>query len=167
MLIKFFGFIYNVFLYFSSRDFFSRVRVQSLKYRGAQIGVGVKVQGSVRLLGCKNIILKDGVFLGEGVRIVAYDEGVTIGENCLVASGCIFITRTHIYESKNTPISSQGYASRRISVGDDVWFGFNCVILPGVSVGTGAIIAANSVVTRDVPSYTVYGGAPARHLRDR
>ena len=49
-------------------------------------------------------------------------------------------------------------------VGNDVWIGRNSVILPGVHIGDGAVIAAQSVVSRDVPPYTVYGGNPARFL---
>ena len=52
-------------------------------------------------------------------------------------------------------------------VGNDVWIGRESVILPGVTIGDGAIIAAYSVVSRDVPPYTVYGGDPARLLRRR
>ena len=52
-------------------------------------------------------------------------------------------------------------------VGNDVWIGRNSVILPGVHIGDGAVIAAQSVVSRDVPPYTVYGGNPARFLKDR
>ena len=54
-----------------------------------------------------------------------------------------------------------------IVIGNDVWIGRNSVILPGVRIGDGAIIAAQSVVARDVPAYTVARGNPARHLKDR
>ena len=52
-------------------------------------------------------------------------------------------------------------------VGNDVWIGRNSVILPGVHIGDGAVIAAQSVVSRDVPPYTVYGGNPSRFLKER
>ncbi|MGE5362681.1 MAG: CatB-related O-acetyltransferase [Bacteroidota bacterium] len=54
-----------------------------------------------------------------------------------------------------------------IVVGNDVWIGFECLIMPGVTIGDGAIIASRSVVTRDVPPYTIVGGAPARTIRKR
>ena len=52
-------------------------------------------------------------------------------------------------------------------VGNDVWFGRECVVMPGVKIGDGAIIAAYSVVAKDVPPYTVFGGNPARLLKRR
>ena len=52
-------------------------------------------------------------------------------------------------------------------VGNDVWFGRNCVILPGVKIGDGAIVAAHSVVTKDVAPYTLVGGNPAKPLKKR
>jgi acetyltransferase-like isoleucine patch superfamily enzyme len=56
---------------------------------------------------------------------------------------------------------------RGIHVGDDVWFGANVTVLDGVTVGSGAVVAAQSVVTRDVPAGVVVGGVPARPLRNR
>lgn len=52
-------------------------------------------------------------------------------------------------------------------IGNDVWIGYDAVIMPGVTIGDGAIIAARSVVVGDVPPYSVYGGNPARLLRKR
>ena len=52
-------------------------------------------------------------------------------------------------------------------IGNDVWIGYDCLIMPGVRIGDGAIIAARSVVTADVPAYTVVGGNPARRIKDR
>ena len=52
-------------------------------------------------------------------------------------------------------------------IGNDVWLGYEATIMPGVSIGDGAIIAAKSVVTRDVPPYTIYGGNPAQLIRQR
>jgi acetyltransferase-like isoleucine patch superfamily enzyme len=54
-----------------------------------------------------------------------------------------------------------------VTIGDDVWIGCNAVILPGVRIGRGAVVAAGSVVTRDVPEYAIVGGIPARILKQR
>lgn len=52
-------------------------------------------------------------------------------------------------------------------IGNDVWIGRESVIMPGVTIGDGAIIAAYSIVTKDIPAYTVYGGNPAKKIKDR
>lgn len=57
--------------------------------------------------------------------------------------------------------------SRRVEVGHDVWIGHGAVILPGISLGNGAVVGANAVVTRDIPPFTISAGIPARRLRDR
>ncbi len=54
-----------------------------------------------------------------------------------------------------------------ILIGNDVWIGSNVVILGGVTIGDGAIIASGAVVTKDIPSFKIYGGIPAKHLKDR
>jgi len=64
----------------------------------------------------------------------------------------------------NTPIDRKG---RRTLIGSDVWIGANAIVLPGVTIGDGAIVAAGSVVSRDVPPYAIVGGVPARVIRFR
>ena len=58
-------------------------------------------------------------------------------------------------------------SSKRVTIGNDVWIGHGAVILPGVSIGTGAVIGANAVVTKDVPPYMIVAGVPAKILRPR
>ncbi len=62
----------------------------------------------------------------------------------------------------------QGYSEeKQIVVGDDVWLGYGAIILPGVTIGDGAIIGAGTVVTKDVPPYAIVGGNPAKVIRFR
>ncbi|WP_224766951.1 CatB-related O-acetyltransferase [Janibacter melonis] len=67
------------------------------------------------------------------------------------------------YETVDSSVSRRG----PISVGDDVWIGTNAIILSGVSIGVGSVIAAGAVVTKDVQPYTVVGGVPARKIKMR
>ncbi len=101
-----------------------------------------------------------------GACIHAY-ECVRIGANCLIAAN------TQIFDGSGHDLCMDDPARRRLSVGsskavhidDDVWIGANCIIMPGVTIGAGSVIAAGSVVTRDVPSMCIAGGNPARVIR--
>lgn len=153
--------------YFIRARFMSAARVWSFRTRGADIADGVVLQQQVSLLGCRNIKLSAGVFLGEGVRIVAYNEKVNIGSDTLIASGSKIITRSHLYSDRKSTIRSQGYTNESVTIGRDVWLGFNTIVLPGVIVGDGAVIAANSLVNKDVEPYTINGGSPCKFIKHR
>jgi maltose O-acetyltransferase len=77
------------------------------------------------------------------------------------------ITRKHGFARTDVTISDQGYTHAPIKIEDDVWVGFQAIILPGVTIGRGSIVGAGAVVTKDVPPYTVVVGVPARPLRQR
>lgn len=78
------------------------------------------------------------------------------------------ITRNHRFDRTDVPMMKQGFEDEKpVYIGDDVWIGDRVIILPGVHVGNGCVIAAGSVVTKDVPRYTVVGGVPAKVIRER
>lgn len=99
--------------------------------------------------------------------IIACTESVTIGANCMLAPRVYILDVDHVFSSREMPIASQGYRSLPIFIEDDVWVGAYAVILKGVRIGRGAIVAAHSVVTKDVAEYTVVGGVPARVIAER
>lgn len=154
-------------LIYERSKFRSVVKVVTYKLIGAEIRNNVYMQGHVRLYGVKNIKINEGVFLGEGVKIISYDAKVTIGNNCLIASDCILITRNHNFSDLKIPIKKQGYTNKDILIEDDVWLGYRVVVLPGITIGKGAIVAANSVVTKNIEPNTIYGGNPARLIKYR
>ena len=113
-----------------------------------------------------------------------FGDKLIIGKFCQIAHGTTFImgAANHRLGSATTyPFNVLGGVWREIStphieelphkgdtvIGNDVWLGRNCTILPGVKIGNGAIVAACSVVTKDVAPYTVVGGNPARFLKKR
>lgn len=99
---------------------------------------------------------------------IIYGHGNTaIGNNVLIAGGCMIIPANHIYNSKEIPIGKQGLLKKGIKICDDVWIGHGCSILDGVTVGTGAVIAAGSVVNKDVEPYSVVGGVPCKLIKYR
>jgi acetyltransferase-like isoleucine patch superfamily enzyme len=78
-----------------------------------------------------------------------------------------FHAENHRYEDTDVPIRLQGETRRGIVVEDDCWLGAGAIVLDGVRIGRGAVVAAGSIVTRDVPAYTVVAGSPARVIKHR
>ncbi len=152
--------------------------------RGAgTVGHGVHVDLNVRLLRhAGNIHIGDHVILKEGARLcsaqpaalikigdwttigyhvfVFASAGVTLGRNCLVAPFCYLVDANHGIR-RDEVIRNQKLCAAPIVIGDDVWLGTRVVVLPGVRIGTGAVVAAGSIVTRDVPDYAIVAGTPA------
>ncbi len=102
-----------------------------------------------------------------GTCIHAY-ELIEIGNNCLIAANCqIFDGNGHdiSFPDVENRINTIG-VSRPIKIEDNVWIGADSIILPGVTIGNGSVVAANSVVVEDVPSMVVVGGNPAKIIKD-
>jgi maltose O-acetyltransferase len=78
------------------------------------------------------------------------------------------LTQNHAFSDPERPMNEQGAAEvAPVTIEDDVWIGMATIILPGVTIGTGAVVGAGSVVTRSIPPYAVSAGNPARVIRDR
>ena len=113
------------------------------------------------------IVIRDRVFLGFGCEF-NIRRGLEIGDDCLIASGCKFVDHDHGTASRDTPMRVQTTgAEAAIRLEQDVWLGANVVVLKGVRIGRGAIVAAGAVVTKEVPSHEIWGGVPARKIGER
>ena len=112
-----------------------------------------------------SIVIGNGCFIGAGCEFNALSR-IELGPGCLVASGTRFIDHDHGTDP-DLPMKDQPERSADILLGPDVWVGVNCVILKGVTIGRGAIIAAGSVVTKNVPSGAIVAGTAGRILRLR
>ncbi|MBB4402026.1 MULTISPECIES: acyltransferase [Rhizobium/Agrobacterium group] len=115
-------------------------------------------------------IVRGDIELGENVSINPYaclSGKVTIGNGVRIASHVSIVGFNHGFDDIETPIHRQPLTSLGIKIGDDVWIGANAVVLDGVKIGRGAIIAAGAVVAKDIPAMAIAGGVPARVLRYR
>lgn len=100
-------------------------------------------------------------------RLAAESE-IVVGEGCLISQFCSLVAANHgTARNMRMRVQATDAKSGALVLGDDVWLGAGCAVLPGVHIGTGAVIAANSVVTVDVPGYEIWGGVPARLLGSR
>lgn len=103
--------------------------------------------------------------IGEGC-ILRGQGGISIGDDVYLAPRVQLLAVDHDYSDLDRPISAQPIITRGIVIEDDVWIGAGAIVLDGVRIGRHSVVAAGAVVTRDVPSYTVVGGVPARMLKD-
>lgn len=129
--------------------------------RRARFGPGVYLETRER----GRIVLGENVRLNQGTVIVAY-ERVEIGADTLIGEYVSIRDANHGIRSGQL-IQQQPHESQPIRIGEDVWIGRGACILAGVSVGHSAVIGANSVVTRDIPSGAIAAGAPAGMIRSR
>ena len=108
------------------------------------------------------IIVGDGVHFGPFDRIASMEE-VRIDDNVLFAAFVHVTDHSHQYQDINTPVTMQGVFSKGpVHIKEGAWLAFGCHILSGVTIGKHSVVAANAVVTKDVPDYTVVAGNPAR-----
>ena len=168
------------------QPYLNRLRYELCRWRFDQAGPGGSLAGDVRISGsvcvrlAERVALRRGVFLGghgeisigagtalnEGCIVTAL-ERVEIGANCMLAPRVYILDVDHVFERTDIPIAEQGYEVAPVVIGDDVWIGTQAVICKGVSIGHGAVIGANSVVTRDIPAMAVAAGLPAKVIRMR
>ncbi len=114
----------------------------------------------------KHIELGNDVWINRGCKLFAShsykDVKIRIGNHVAIGPECCFFAMGHDMTKMALPNTAAD-----ITVNDHVWIGGRSVILQGVTIGEGAIVAAGSVVTKDVEPYTVVGGVPARKIKDR
>jgi len=107
----------------------------------------------------------EGTFLNVGVMVAAVAL-VEIGSHCMLANGCFVTDANHRFDDPERPVPWQGFSSKGPTrIGDNVWLGANVVVTSGVTIGERCVIGANSVVTQDIPPFSIAAGAPAKVLR--
>ncbi len=109
----------------------------------------------------KNLRLGERVFVNSGCKF--QDQGgIVIGDDVLIGHNVVIATLNHALD----PEHRGDIEPRPVHIGDKVWIGANATLLPGVTIGEGAVVAAGAVVTKDVAPRTVVGGVPARVIRE-
>jgi acetyltransferase-like isoleucine patch superfamily enzyme len=111
------------------------------------------------------IRIGSGTFLNVAVMVASLHL-VEIGDHCMFANGCLVTDSDHRFDDPDRPVPWQGFDSKGPTrIGDNVWCGAGVVVTSGVTIGERAVIGANSVVTSDIPPFSVAAGAPARVVR--
>ena len=116
---------------------------------------------------CINNAVGD-VMIGDHTRIGLHNTiigPVTIGNHVNLAQGITVTALNHNFSDAEKRIDEQGVNTTPVVIGDDIWIGANAVILPGVTIGSHSVVAAGSVVTKDVPPHSLVAGVPAKIIR--
>lgn len=108
----------------------------------------------------RNIIFGKNCFVNMGCTFQDWG-GITLGDGCLVGHNCTICTVNH----DKQPFFRGNMTLSPVTIGNNVWIGANATILPEVSIGDGAIVAAGSVVTKNVMPNEIVGGVPAKHIK--
>jgi len=141
--------------------------LEALREGRLEIGEGTLFEPGVWITcpGDARIRIGEGTFLNMGVMVAAH-ELVEIGDHCMFANGCFVTDGSHRFDDPDKPVPWQGFTSKGPTrVGDNVWCGANVVITSGVTVGERSVIGANSVVTEDIPPFSIAAGVPAKVLK--
>lgn len=127
-------------------------------------GKGVNIEHGVFFGGGRDIEIGNNSALGIDARV---SGPLSIGDDVMMGPNVSIYTQNHEAENIYKPMRLQTAPKKKVTIGNDCWIGANAIILPGVSVGDGAIVGAGAVVTHDVPKLAVVGGNPARVIKIR
>ena len=132
-----------------------------------EVGEGTLLEPGVWITapGDARIRIGSGSFLNLGVMVAAHTL-VEIGDHCMFANGCFVTDGNHRFDDPDKPVPWQGFTTKGPTrIGDNVWCGAHVVITSGVTVGERCVIGANSVVTQDLPPFSIAVGAPAKVVK--
>ena len=152
---------------FSNRTFYKKIGKNKVSVKNGLLNMGKRCQiwPDARLnvwgKGEKKAVCNIGNYVSIGDRTEIHcGERIDIGNNVLISWDCVIMDRDyHCFESENE-------VTRPVKINDNVWIGCRVIILRGVEIGEGSVIAAGAVVTKDVPPKTLVGGNPARIIKE-
>ncbi len=143
-----------------------RLRYIILKRAFKSCGKRVTIKRNVWFVYPEYIEIGDDVLINNSCFFEG-GKGIKIGNYVQLAHSVSIVSMNHSFARKDLPIKKQGFSGGPVEIGDDVWLGAKVTVLPGVRIGEGSVIGANSVVTHDIPSYSVAVGSPARVIKKR
>lgn len=182
--------------FLATYQYYRRVQTKifSIGIAGAFLNFGKKstITPPLRLSGQKRISIGSEVFIGPGSWLHTFDDSeykakITIGNRVSIVGACVISAadsiviedsvlmarnvyvsdHSHTFKEIGTPVKDQGIDKiSSVIIREGAWIGENCVICPGVLIGKGSVIGANSLVNRDIPDYTIAAGSPVRIIKE-
>lgn len=132
------------------------------------------IKGNPRIHSTASLRCGYNIHLGKNSHINQYcciwaseNSKIIIGDDVLMGPGVKIFSSNHTTKTTAVPMNVQPFVEKDIVIGNDVWLGSNSVVVSGVKIGDGSVIAAGSVVTKDLPEYVIAGGIPAKPIKNR
>jgi acetyltransferase-like isoleucine patch superfamily enzyme len=149
------------------------VEIKALSKQGIRVGNNFTILRN-SIIECTGVIknLGEGIEIGNNVGIaqncfIQVRGKVTISDNVIFGPGVSIFSENHIFSDPDLPVNKQGEKRIGVTIEENVWIGSRAIILDGVRIGKNSIIAAGSVVNKDVPAYAIVGGVPAKIIKYR
>lgn len=158
----------NLILNFLNSILFGMGRARAIFYGSfmKKMGVNTAIMSGFTIRGPKGISIGSNCVVNYRCSIDG-TGGLEIGDNVMLGPGVVIISASHKTDRIDIPINQQGYYKKKVVVGDDVWIGVNAIVLPGVTIGKGAVVGAGAVVTKNVEPYAIVAGVPAKKIKSR
>ena len=148
--------------------------INCLSQQGIKLGNRVTI-GKYAIIRPSNIYggpIGEGLTMGDNSNIGPYNYigcsgKITIGNNVMLAPRVSIYAENHVFDHPEILIRDQGVEKKEVIIEDDCWIAANSILLAGVTIGKGSVVAAGSVVTENVPPYSVVAGVPAKWIKSR
>ena len=137
-----------------------------LKNIAKSIGDNVSIHSNVYLINPQNLIIGNNVSI-QPLCYIDAQGGITIGNDVSIAHGVTIMSTNHKYLDKVIPIKYQGLDEKKVVIEDNVWIGAKSTILYGHTIGSGSIVGANCLVTKDIKKNEIVGGVPNKLIKNR
>lgn len=149
---------------FSIKQF---IYMSILKVKLRKLGSNSQIY-SIHTVEPYNVSIGHHTYINRGCELITTQSRVDIGNYVIIGPNVTFVAQNHSFAAWDKPMILDGkYQAAKITVHDDVWIGANAIILAGVTVNRGSVIAAGAVVTKDVPEFAIVGGVPAKLIKYR
>ena len=142
------------------------IRYSLLKTLAKSVGDNVSIFPDVYLYKIHNLSVGDNVSI-QPLCYLDAGGGISIGNDVSIARNVSIIAFNHKFDDLSVPIKDQGVERKEITIKDNVWIGVNSVLLAGVTVNSGCVIGAGSVVTHDIAENSIAAGVPAKVIKSR
>jgi len=149
------------------------VYINALSKKGVQLGNNVSIHSN-SIIDCTGVIrnIGEGIAIGNNVGFspncfIQVRGSISIGNNVIFGPGVKIFSESHNFSDVNKFINEQGETRKGVIIEDGVWIGADVTVLDGVTIGKNSIIAAKSLVNKDIPDYSIVAGIPVKIIRNR
>ncbi|MGH7720235.1 MAG: acyltransferase [Gemmatimonadaceae bacterium] len=134
---------------------------------GARWGAGCVISSFTKIKVNGPLDVGRRVHIATGCFIAVDEGGLTIGDNVLIGPNVAITTTNYVYDQLGIPLHEQGYTSKGVRIGKNVWLGANSCVMDGAVIGDDVIVSAGSVVSGPIPANAIVQGNPARVIFTR